>query len=165
MGPTLKALGFTKKPRDENSWPHIRWIPTDYLCLVPVHAAGMPGKATVMDRVISSYIPSIKTLAYARARHQNYISSTGNSVTTDRRDVRALVVVMADTPRRTSLGHSKLEAKAVTDSFPKTTILEQPTRQAVITELENHPSIIHFSCHGETNYEDPTESKLLLSDW
>ena len=165
MGPTLKALGFTKKPRDENSWPHIWWIPTDDLCLVPIHAAGIPGKATVMDRVISSYIPSIKTLAYARARHQNSTSRASDGGAGGRRDLRALVIAMADTPRRTPLDHSELEAKAVVDSFPNATILKQPTRQLVVDELENPPSIIHFSCHGETDYEDPTGSKLLLSDW
>ena len=164
MNPTLKALGFTKKPRDEKGWPQIWWIPTDYLCLVPVHAAGIPGKATVMDRVISSYIPSIKTLAYARAKHQNSISLVGDDGAADG-DVRALVIAMADTPERTPLDHSELEAKAVIDSFPNTTILKQPTRQLVVSELENPPPIIHFSCHGETDYEDPTESKLLLSDW
>ena len=164
MSPTLKALGFTKRPRDEKGWPHIWWIPTDHLCLVPVHAAGIPGKATVMDRVISSYIPSIKTLAYARAKHQNSISLVGEGGAADR-DVRALVIAMADTPERTPLDHSELEAKAVIDSFPNTTILKQPTRQLVVAELENPPPIIHFSCHGETDYEDPTESKLLLSDW
>jgi len=165
MLPTLRALGFTKKPRDENSWPHIWWIPTDYLCLVPIHAAGIHGKATVMDRVISSYIPSIKTLAYARAKHQTSVSLAGDGGGVERGDVRALVIAMADTPERTPLDHSSLEAKAVIDTFPNTTILKQPTRQLVISELETPPSIIHFSCHGETNYWDPTESKLLLSDW
>ncbi|KAG0634247.1 hypothetical protein HOY80DRAFT_912481 [Tuber brumale] len=165
MNPTLKALGFTKRPRDENSWPHIWWIPTEHLCLVPIHAAGIPGKATVMDRVISSYIPSVKALEYARAKHQNSIPSADDGGATDRRDVRALVIAMADTPERTRLDHSMLEAKAVIDSFPNTIILEQPTRQAVVTELETPPSIIHFSCHGETDDYDPTKSKLLLSDW
>ncbi len=66
-GPVLDALGFTAPPRD-GSWPHVWWIPTDILTKFPLHAAGYHGKGsqTVLDRVMSSYSPSIKAIIQSR---------------------------------------------------------------------------------------------------
>jgi len=67
-GPVLDALGFCEPVTTEN-WPRMCWIPTGPLCHVPIHAAGYHRQAssrTVLDRVVSSYSPSIKALLYAR---------------------------------------------------------------------------------------------------
>jgi hypothetical protein len=69
-GPVLYELGFREAATNgEQPWPRVCWIPTGPLCLLPIHAAGYhceTGSRTVLDRVISSYSPSIKALRYAR---------------------------------------------------------------------------------------------------
>src|SRR5277367_5748656 len=56
---------------DGDVWPRIWWIGSGLLNILPIHAAGYheaPAKRTALDRVISSYSPSLKALAYARCR-------------------------------------------------------------------------------------------------
>ena len=68
--PCLKALGYNCLPADEE-WPHVWWIPTGPFSLLPIHAAGVHTKDsinTVIDRVMSSYSLSVKTLMSLRKR-------------------------------------------------------------------------------------------------
>ena len=72
-GPVLDALGYREPPPAGQPWPRLWWVPGGLLSLLPIHAAGHhtsppdPGCRTVMDRVISSYTPTIGALAHARA--------------------------------------------------------------------------------------------------
>lgn len=65
--PVLRHLGHTGRPV---TWPRIWWCPVGIMTFLPLHAAGNhnAGAAadTVMDRVISSYIPTVRALAHAR---------------------------------------------------------------------------------------------------
>lgn len=66
--PVLEALGF-QSPIQDDKWPRIWWIPTGSLSHFPLHAAGRfveRSTETVLDRVMSSYSPSIKALVYGR---------------------------------------------------------------------------------------------------
>lgn len=74
-GPVLSALGCTTAPAEDGPWPHVWWCPVGLLAYLPLHAAGHylsagPGDTgdTVLDRVVSSYIPSVRGLSYARSR-------------------------------------------------------------------------------------------------
>ncbi|RYP49514.1 hypothetical protein DL768_004780 [Monosporascus sp. mg162] len=72
VGPILDELGFRESPAD-NNWPCIWWIPTGSLSSLPLHAAGRhfpPSIETALDRVVSSYSPSIKALLHARQNSQ-----------------------------------------------------------------------------------------------
>ncbi|KAK4196719.1 hypothetical protein QBC40DRAFT_257750 [Triangularia verruculosa] len=68
--PVLEALDFTSPPSSADSRePHMWRIPVGPLNFLPVHAAGYHGKQTgetALDRVISSYGSSIKSLLAAR---------------------------------------------------------------------------------------------------
>ena len=76
--PILTALGHTGPPNATEPWPQIQWCLTGPLTVLPIHAAGHhprvhPTAATdrtdcVLDRVISSYTPTLNALR--RARHQ-----------------------------------------------------------------------------------------------
>ena len=60
VGPVLAAL-----PAElDRVW----WLPTGPLGLLPVHAAGHSGEPGALERVVSSYTPTLRTLARARTR-------------------------------------------------------------------------------------------------
>ncbi len=69
-GPVLNQVGYTSMPaRPASQWPRIWWIPTGPLAMMPVHAAGFHrdgSRATVLDRAVSSYTPTIRLLRSAR---------------------------------------------------------------------------------------------------
>ena len=73
--PVLTALGHTSKPAAGDIWPRVWWCPTGPLTVLPLHAAGhhprlrttVAGSADcVLNRVISSYTPTLSALARAR---------------------------------------------------------------------------------------------------
>ncbi|MGW4810902.1 CHAT domain-containing protein [Kitasatospora cineracea] len=175
--PALNRLGF-KGPPTAGEWPRIWWNPGGILAILPLHAAGHhtasgesamgePGNATVMDRVVSSYTPTIRVLHHTR-QHSN----------TARPATRSLIVAMPTTPgplRR--LPHVRAEAERVRTLLPNPTLLigtdetgapsprdGRPTKQRV---LEHLPlcEIAHFACHGARDSADPSRSLLFLEDY
>lgn len=159
INPIFDLIGFNSSPLDGEAWPQVWWIASGLLNLLPIHAAGYHDDGsgrTVVDRVISSYTPTIRSLQYARDRMKNWVSS---------KPIKALAVVMPDTP-----GHAKLEnVKAELHMLQMQlhhmflTVKTSPTRTEVLDELAKH-QLVHFSCHGVSN-TDPSKSMLLLIDW
>ena len=89
--PILDELGFDRTPADPDNWPRLWWCPTGHLNMLPLHAAGQHADAaglTVIDRVISSYTPTLRALAEARRRDDVDDSSAKNM----------LVIAQPDTP-------------------------------------------------------------------
>lgn len=71
--PILAHLGYTSAPRDGVPWPRLWWCPVGALAFLPLHAAGHynfvdDSPRTALDRVVSSYTPTVRALAHARAR-------------------------------------------------------------------------------------------------
>ncbi|WP_243407941.1 tetratricopeptide repeat protein, partial [Frankia canadensis] len=70
-GPVLDRLHLTTTPADGPSWPRLWWCTTGLLSFLPVHAAGHHDTrfdthpATVLDRTISSYTPTLRALTHA----------------------------------------------------------------------------------------------------
>lgn len=189
--PVLDALGFKPHRQDEGKgggdWPHVWWIPTSLLTSLPFHAAGyhMRGSGdTVIDRVMSSYASSVKTLVEARRRRHRRHPFPGDDVAavTDiprggREEVLsdiALLVAMQETPgleQHTGGGHLRhaqdevdilkglcpsLQLRAVTP--------ERPCKSAVLKHFETC-QIFHFAGHGKSLSDQPSHSFLLLEDW
>ncbi|KAF5718522.1 TPR domain-containing protein [Fusarium globosum] len=105
--PVLDALGHSKTPVT-NSWPHIWWIPTGVLAGFPIHAAGRYlecNSGAVLDRVVSSYGSSIKTIIHS---HQKQEPPTPMS-----RPCDVVLVAMQDRPEQNSLRHINSEILAV----------------------------------------------------
>jgi hypothetical protein len=65
----LKSLSTTQNQAVDK--PHVWWIPTGTLCSLPIHAAGrytqgsMPF-TSLLDKVVSSYSPSVKALLFTQ---------------------------------------------------------------------------------------------------
>ena len=70
--PVLRHLGYLRPPAPGQPWPRVWWATGGLLGLLPIHAAGyhrqQGAAATVLDRVVSSYTPTVRALAYARQR-------------------------------------------------------------------------------------------------
>ncbi|MFI9503366.1 CHAT domain-containing protein [Nocardia sp. NPDC052566] len=175
-GPVLDALGYHGPPIAGEPLPRLWWIPSGPLTQLPLHAAGYHTHPTdhaaptraVVDRVVSSYIPTITALRHARRRTHG---------TTALEDVAALVVTMPTTPAGASrLSHVAREAATVAARIPTTIVLTEPdadtaledegllpTKANVLTWLPSC-AIAHFACHGVNDPADPARGQLLLHD-
>jgi CHAT domain-containing protein len=164
-GPVLDQLGFREAvTTEESQWPRVCWIPTGPLCALPIHAAGYhdeAGSRTVLDRVISSYSPSIKALLYARRNTAQRNPNRG--LASDKTDL----VSMRTTPGCGGLAFAGEETKMLNNllpsSIPRMT-LHEPLKHDVLTALDGC-SVFHFAGHGLSDPSDPSMSTLLMGDW
>ena len=162
-GPCLDALGF-RNPRTDNNMPHVWWIPTGPLSHLPLHAAGrhMDGsKDTVLDRVISSYSLTVKTLAYGRGHNAQMAKHSAAQ--------KAILVAMQETPGNLSTLPFATEEIDMLEELCQQVQLEpiqlyQPTQKQTLDHLKTS-TIFHFAGHGRTDASDPSLSSLLLEDW
>lgn len=164
MCPCLDALGF-KDSISEGNWPHVWWIPTGMLSQLPLHAAGLykrPSSETVLDRVMSSYAISVKTLMHGR-RHRIQASLSPASD-------QALLVAMQSTPGLLydgTLAWAKRELEML-ENICASLALRSTTPRACKNEVLKclqACKIFHFAGHGQSDLWEPSQSKLLLEDW
>lgn len=159
-GPVLDALGFTGPPSGEDS-PHVWWIPTGPLSKFPLHAPGRHEERcseTVIDRVISTYSPSIKALIHGRRRHSREAVSTTPA--------EALLVAMEHTPGHAKLPYAANEVASLhilcnSMSFK---VVEPGRCKKDVVSLLKGCKIFHFAGHGYTDMIDPSNSHLCLDD-
>ncbi|MET9735585.1 CHAT domain-containing tetratricopeptide repeat protein [Streptomyces sp. NPDC006458] len=177
-GPVLDALGHGEAPVGEESGgetlPRVWWAPGGLLGLLPLHAAGYHvgsgaagGRRTVMDRVVSSYTPTVAALRHARERDQ-----------APHRTARSLVVAMPTTPGLPGegrLGCVDQEATELRALLPNPLVLRAPDpvgvpedalmpTKANVFRLLPESAFAHFACHGTSDAVDPSRSRLLLHD-
>ncbi|MBE1489173.1 CHAT domain-containing protein [Plantactinospora soyae] len=153
--PILDTLGDVTGPRDGTAPPRVWWCPTGPLTLLPLHAAGRPGTGhhdTVLDRVVSSYLPTLGTLHRARA---------GGGGTSS----KVLLVDQPATPGQAPLPFAAEEARRLTARLHPTTTLSGPraTGDVVLDHLAGH-GWAHLCCHGEQDPAEPGRSALHLHD-
>ncbi|MEU6615534.1 CHAT domain-containing protein [Streptomyces parvus] len=179
VGPVLAALGFEEAPVAGTGWPRVWWVPGGLLSQLPLHAAGhhrdpadSPHRRTVMDRVTSSYTPTVRALLHSREQARRRAAEPDASA-------RALIVAMPTTPglpgegrlayvtreaevvRAHLVDHVLLERETQVDGEPAA--ITGPTRARVLAHLTGCP-IAHFACHGDSHPTDPSLSRLLLQD-
>jgi tetratricopeptide (TPR) repeat protein len=164
--PVLQHLDITEARRDIDDilcWPRVCWIPTGTLCMMPLHAAGYHfdgSNRTVLDRVVSSYSPSVKALLYAQ---QNMARQQEASTTK-----QALLICMPETRGISDLEFAEEERDLVQNVLTRDKAflcqpLESPDRDTVMAALPGSDTF-HFAGHGLTDPADPSESGLVLHD-
>lgn len=156
--PILAALGHGGTPAPDAPWPRVHWCPTSMLSFLPLHAAAAAGQdqpgQSVLDRVVSSYTPSLRMLRYTSQRPDP---------PSDRR--RLLVVAMPETPGLGPLPGARLEA-SILDVLPVPSQVlagAQATHDAVLRAIDDH-AWVHFACHATQDRQDPSRGRLFLYD-
>ncbi|MGV9341265.1 CHAT domain-containing protein [Streptomyces sp. NPDC003688] len=175
--PVLRELGLLDPPAD-GAWPRLWWSPGGALAALPLHAAGHheeppdphprtdpqprtdprfqpdPRPRAVLDLVVSSYTPTVRALAYARARAAGRTPPGG-----------LLAVVVPDAPGTRPLGGVRREMRELRALLPVPGVLTGPraTRGNVLGVLSAHP-YVHFACHGVSDPENPSRARLLVHD-
>ena len=162
-GPILSALGLTGEPVGRD-WPRLWWCPVGILAFLPLHAAGhhadrlrgdteaQPHPRTVIDRVVSSYTSTVRSLDHARKQ-----------LAADR-DGTLLIVAAPNAPGAPSLRWASAEANAIAELMPGSYVLQDPGKQDVLVGLASH-SAAHFACHAYANWREPSSSTLILNDY
>ena len=153
--PVLHALGHDAPVPDGGPWSRVWWCPTGPLALLPLHAAGHHGHesgATVLDRVVSSYTPTLRALVEARRRPP----APG--------DDRLLVVSLPEVDGHARLLHVERERADIVKRFAdRHTPVNGPeaTPARVADELARH-RYVHLCCHGQQDLDDPSSGGLVL---
>ena len=162
VGPVLEALGFKRMPTEPRAWPRVWWVGCGLLNLLPIHAAGYYEIAdppqSAIDLVISSYTPTLKSLQYSRDRSARSPTSQLQKIA---------LIGMSETPEHKDLPFVKTELEEIQKLLPQNiqvTLVEDCTKHNVLSTILDH-QIAHFSCHGMSSAEDPSQSKLILKDW
>lgn len=157
--PVLSALGFMGEPPNEAPLPRLWWCPTGLLNLLPLHAAGYhsaPGNSprTVIDRVVSSYTPTVRALL-------NASQSTRDAIV-PRMLIVAAAAVYGEVPLSAVSRERDLLKRLFTDRH---TLLENETAtwESVRRDLPRH-GWVHFSCHADQSLADPSRGGFLLHD-
>ncbi|MBO3750623.1 CHAT domain-containing protein [Streptosporangiaceae bacterium NEAU-GS5] len=155
--PVLDRLGFGPRTDDVAAWPRVWWCPTAVLTGLPLHAAGdddRPGNS-VGDRVVSSYAPTARALAHARARRRS-APMTGENL---------FVAAMSATPDARPLRGAAAEKDWLKGRFPGAHVLfnEQVTYDRVVAALPGR-TIAHFACHAVADRRAPSASRILFDD-
>jgi CHAT domain-containing protein/tetratricopeptide (TPR) repeat protein len=128
------------------------WMPTGLLGLLPLHAAGHPGEPGALDAFVSSYTPTLRVLAHARARPP----ATAR---------RQLTIALAHTPGLPDLPGTIAEALSLSRTCGGTPLLldQEATVSRVLTALPD-ATWVHFACHARADYSAPSNGGLRLYD-
>jgi tetratricopeptide (TPR) repeat protein len=128
------------------------WSPGGPLASLPLHAAGRPGNR-VLDRVISSYTPTVRALGHARSAAARPIRSTG-----------MMTVAVSEPDTAPPLPYAYKETATIGDLWSATALTgADATPDRVLDALGRH-GYAHFACHGVHEPADPSASRLLLHD-
>ncbi|MDL5206523.1 CHAT domain-containing protein [Streptomyces sp. ALI-76-A] len=149
--PVLDAVEHRLRP-DDGVLPRVWWMPTGPLALLPLHAAGHPDRTGALDRVLSSYTPTLRALARAQRRPAATV-------------LRRLTVALDRTPGLPDLPATAAEAASLHAAHPDMPLLtnEQATAARVTGALPE-ASWAHFACHAGTDPHAPSEGGLHLHD-
>lgn len=142
--PVLAALPHRGPVR-----PRVWWMPTGLLGLLPLHAAGHPGQEGALDRVVSSYTPTLRVLAHSVARPPVHIR-------------RQLTIAMPHTPGLPDLPGTVAETADLRTGTPPLT--DRDATVAGVTEALRDATWAHFACHASADLVTPSHGGLQLFD-
>ncbi|QKV92266.1 CHAT domain-containing protein [Streptomyces sp. NA02950] len=161
--PVLGALGLTgRRPRGakDGALPRLWWVPTGPLTGLPLHAAGRHDASgrpadCVLDRVVSSYAPTVHALARAARRAGDEPPGPEEP----------LVVAVPATPDAPAPPGAREGIAALTGRLPATRVLtgERARRDVVLDTLPRH-RWAHFACHAVSGIGAASAGRVLLYD-
>ncbi|MBL1084249.1 CHAT domain-containing protein [Streptomyces actinomycinicus] len=156
--PVLDALDFSGPPAPGAPWPRLWWAPSGVLNSFPLHAAGhhgpgAPAGAAVLDRVASSYTPTLRALLYSRARRRAAPGRRG-----------VVAVAMPETPGQVPLPRTVAEAAAALAATGGTPLTGPDATRAAVRDALLDAAVVHFACHAGSDPEDVTAGRLMLAD-
>ena len=161
--PVLRFLGYDHPHTEGQPWPRVWWCPVGPLAFLPLHGAGheqeaAPNPGSVLDRVISSYTPTLTALIRARLQ----VGTTKGTA------LSVLAVALPDAPHQVPLPFVEEELAIVGQHLAppiKFTRLvgAEATRERVMQALDDH-DWAHFCCHGGQDLADPGQSGVFLWD-
>ncbi|QQM38696.1 CHAT domain-containing protein [Streptomyces liliifuscus] len=166
--PVLDALGLTAPAGRGTPWPRIWWCPTGLMSFLPLHAAGDHGSLYdgstgdgALDRVVSSYAPTLRTLE-AAARRADALRGCSDRGPGD----GGLLVVAPEAPGTAGLPQVPREVAAIRSHRPGSTVLfgAQATKERILQEVPRH-AWFHFAGHGTQNAEVADSASLLPHDY
>jgi hypothetical protein len=136
------------------------WVPVGELAFLPWHAAGHHDRRTdrpaptVLDRVVSSYTPTLRAMSHLRTRAPDRALTAG-----------PVLVGLAETPGATPLYGVHAEIAHLATLMPQAVVLRDAgaTRDGVLDQLP-HATLVHFACHGVSVPNRPSSSRLLMYD-
>ncbi|MBW4661051.1 MAG: tetratricopeptide repeat protein [Drouetiella hepatica Uher 2000/2452] len=139
----------------QHSFQQVTLIPTGYLSLLPLHAAWTKdvtrphGKRYALDEIHFTYAPNAQSINAAKDIAQR---------------TRADSILAIDNPLK-DLPNSSREVNAAIATFPQHKVLkhEEAAIESVLTALPDC-NILHLSCHGIANLDEPLTSGLAMSD-
>ncbi|MBB5123097.1 CHAT domain-containing protein [Streptomyces eurocidicus] len=142
--PVLDALGHPAPPTAPDDRPRLWWIPSGPAAFLPLHAAGrfagdvQVAGENVLDRVVSSYAPTLRSLRHARLRTApagppGVLSIAAPGAVGHPHPLREAVEEAEDVRELVRGGHVLLADKADRDS--------------VLAALPGHPWL-HFAGHA-----------------
>ncbi|MGW6310275.1 CHAT domain-containing protein, partial [Streptomyces niveus] len=167
-GPVLDRLGLGV-PQEGQPLPRVWWSPGGLLGTLPLHAAAPDGTGPgALDRVVSSYAPTLRTLHHARTRAPARIPSRAYARPAAggagaRRDDSVLIVAVPEAAGRPALHGAREEAEWLAERLPYATVLadDAATRTTVEARLRDHAHA-HFACHAVSDPLRPSAGRLVL---
>jgi CHAT domain-containing protein len=145
----LAAVGHT-----ETELPHVVWIPTGRLSLLPLHAAASSADGEgALDCIVSSYAPNLRSLLWHRWQRTDATTASP----------RPFVVAVSHDAELGALPAAMDEALSITRLYAGATLAtgDDATLEAVCRAMESR-DVIHFACHGVADLAEPRRSHLSL---
>ncbi|MDG4781167.1 CHAT domain-containing protein [Micromonospora sp. WMMD961] len=152
VGPVLDRIDA---PEAAGEPPRVWWCPVGPLAFFPLHAAQADTGRSALDRVVSSYTPTVTALARKRAAPRQPSP-----------DARSCVVAMRATPGGPgALPSAEREARSAARALPRAWLgLDaRATREQVLDRLADS-AYAHFACHAVAEPNDPAQGRLLVHD-
>ncbi|KAL6693523.1 CHAT domain-containing protein [Trichoderma pleuroticola] len=151
----------TKQWSATDELPRIWWAMSGIMSVFPLHAVGEDwgGESSfesAASHVVSSYIPTIKALKYARDKNVSNLSEQDQSF---------LIASMPETEgmRPLRVSGEVAAVKPCATSFPvdKVVAVDTPSKELVLEELKS-TRIVHFICHGALDINNLSDRCLLF---
>ena len=143
----------------EGEMLRICWMPTGYVSLFPLHAAmSSDASYNALDLIVSSYATTFRCLRHA----------SNKKLSSSKLPLHATLVAMEETSNQRRLPFAAQEATLIEALLGKvmfaTRLSQKPTKATVMANITKS-AVLHMSCHGISDQDEPSASKLLLEDW